>query len=392
MEKNIKIAYLLSFLKNSWFWLGVWIFYYLRYTNYAGIGILESVLIISMTLGEIPTGAIGDLLGKRRTLMMSFFLQATGLLLMSIAPNFSLLAFAIFLAGVGASFYSGTFDALIYDSLKQEGKEKSYPKVVAHVNSIAMIASAVCGALGGFMYVMNPSLPFLASSLGYGIGLIFTFFLKEPSVDTVIFNLKNFIAQTQKGFRELFKSTDIKSQTILLLSVGVFIVIADEMLNSFLGVEFGFNEKQIGILWALIYIVSALASQLTPYVVKSFKVNRSLFIVGVLIAVSFIISPVLGILLGGLTLLIRNSLQTIFDNLTTITINTNTESKYRAVTLSTYNMIKNIPYVLSAYFIGSLADTYSAKIITSWLGIILLGILATFAFPRIFRFLLRLRV
>lgn len=50
MERNIQIAYLLAFLKNTWFWLGVWVFFYLSYTNYAGIGIIETSLIIAMTI------------------------------------------------------------------------------------------------------------------------------------------------------------------------------------------------------------------------------------------------------------------------------------------------------------------------------------------------------
>ena len=75
MEKrNIVLAYILGYLKQSWFWLGIWVFYYLRFTNYAGIGIIESVMILTMTVGEIPTGAIADLLGKKkRPYLLPFF-------------------------------------------------------------------------------------------------------------------------------------------------------------------------------------------------------------------------------------------------------------------------------------------------------------------------------
>lgn len=73
IHKNIAIAYLLTFCKNSWFWLGIWVFYYLQFTNYAGIGIIETVLIITMTLTEIPTGAIADLFGKQLYFYRSYF-------------------------------------------------------------------------------------------------------------------------------------------------------------------------------------------------------------------------------------------------------------------------------------------------------------------------------
>jgi len=63
--RNITIAYTLSFLWKCWFWLGIWVFYYLRFTDYAGIGFLEAVMITTATIGEIPTGAIADILGKK---------------------------------------------------------------------------------------------------------------------------------------------------------------------------------------------------------------------------------------------------------------------------------------------------------------------------------------
>ena len=50
VHKNIAISYILTFCKNSWFWLGIWVFYYLRFTNYAGIGIIETLLIVTITL------------------------------------------------------------------------------------------------------------------------------------------------------------------------------------------------------------------------------------------------------------------------------------------------------------------------------------------------------
>lgn len=371
MIKNIRLAYLLVFLKNSWFWLGIWVFYYLRYTNYAGIGLIETVLIVTMTVFEIPTGAIADIFGKKRTLFLSFLLQGIGLLFMGVSPSFAFLAFAVFIAGVGGSLYSGTLEALVYDTLKQFNKESEYDKKIANINTIGWIAPAVCGALGGFMYVIKPGLPFLTSGALYLLGCITTLFLTEPLIDTVTFSFKNYLLQIKQGIKQLTKTIDIKNQTVLLLSIGVVVVIVDEMLNSFLGVEFGFKEKSIGVFWAVIYVISALASQAIPSYKKLFGEKTAFVFTGGIIALTLLVSPVLGLFFGGVSLLLRSSFQSIFSGLTSIAINNNTESKYRATTLSTFNMLKNIPYVLSAYFIGSLADRYSAKNSAFFLGILL---------------------
>ena len=375
MERNIKIAYVLMILKNSWFWLGIWVFYYLLFTNYAGIGIIETGLIVGMTVGEIPTGALADLLGKKKTLIISFLLMSIGLFGVGLANNYIYLAIWVFLAGIGNSFYSGTFEAMLYDSLKEIKKENSYAKVIANVGSLQLIAPAIAGFLGGYLYYLSPRLPFLFHGLFYFIGFFVSFFLLEPHLDTEKFSWQNFFSQMRYGFKELTKTIEIRKQTIILLSIGGIVVIADEMINGFLGVEFGFNEQLAGIFWSVVYILSSFSSQLTSGLVNYFKEKRSLLITGSLLGITFIISPKIGLVLGGMSLLLRSSLQVIFSNLTSIFINKNTESRYRATTLSTFNMLKNIPYVMLAFFVGSLADKYSAKIIAFWLGIILFGLL-----------------
>ena len=198
------------------------------------------------------------------------------------------------------------------------------------------------------------------------------FFLIEPHIDSVKFSFKVFLNQTTQGLKELFKNIDIKKQTSMFLTVGFFIVIASEMLNSFLAVDFKFDAGQLGILWSLIMIISAAASQLTPILKKLIKPNSLIILIGIAVAITFIVSPIIGIILGGISITLRSSLEGIFGNLASITINENTDSKFRATTISTFNMIKNIPYVLSAYFIGSLSDKVSAKTTAMYLGLLLL--------------------
>ena len=371
-KRNVLLSYLLAFSKTTWFWLGIWIFYYLRFTDYAGIGLIETVLIVTVTLAEIPTGAIADLIGKKKTLILAFLLETVGGFMMAATPNFPILLLSVFVMCVGGAFYSGTLDALVFDSLKEEGQEGTYAKKIANINTISLLSPAICGVIGGFMYKINPTLPFYANAFGYLIGLVTAFFLIEPHIDTERFSLKNFFKQSGQGLRELFKTADIKRQTILLLSVGFFVIISAEMVDGFLGFEFGFNEIQMGILWSVIYVICAIASQLTPFIRKTFKGNRSIIVVGLLMAVTFIVSPFIGLIVGGLTLALRSSLHSIFGNLYSIAINNNTESKYRATTLSTFNMMKNTPYVLTAYFIGALSDKLSAKTIALYLGIALI--------------------
>lgn len=376
MERNIKLAYCLAFLKNMWFWLGIWVFYYLKFTNYAGIGLIEMSLVVAMTISEIPTGAVADLLGKKKTLFLSFFLQGFGAFVFVLASHLYWLITAVFIMGVGGSFYSGTLEALVFDSLKEKGHEKKYPHIIAHITSLSLIAPAICSVIGGFLYLIEPRLPYLGHAVAYAVGTVLTLLLIEPKIDTEKFSFKNFLVQTKAGFGLLFKEKELRRQIIILLSVGFVIVICDEMLNSFLGVEYGYKPEILGIVWAGIYLLSALASQVTPHLKKTMSFATSALIIGFLIAFSLLVSPWLGMILGGFSLLLRSCLQAIFGNVTSIIINENTPSEYRATTISTYNLIKNIPYVLTAYLLGSLADSSSALTLATILGFSLMLLLA----------------
>lgn len=371
------MAYALVFLNHAWFWLGIWVFYYLRFATYSGIGLIETVLIVTMTLAEIPTGAVADLLGKKWSLTTAFFIQGLGNILMGTASSFLWLMGSVFVASLGGTLYSGTIEALVYDSLLSQREEAKYDRVISNMRTLQLVAPAVFGLIGGWLYSFSPGLPFIASGIAYLLACVLSFWLVEPPVDSEKFSLKAFLEQNKRGIQELTKTAAIQSQVILLLSIATIAVIVEEMLDSFLGVEFGFSETQLAFLWSFIFITSALASQLTPYISRRFSPKMSLILIGSLIGVSLAISPWLGLAVGGVTLVVRSSLLAIFGNITSLTINTFTQSKYRATTLSTFNMLKNIPYVFAAASIGFISDVISAKSTALIVGTLLLGLLTT---------------
>lgn len=332
---------------------------------------METINIAVFIIVSIPGGVIADIFGKKATIIISFFLQAIGSVMMGFAPNLTMLAISVIIMTTGSTLYSGSFEALVYDSLKDIKKEMFFDKIIANVRSISLITPAIAGAIGGYLYTLNPSLPFFAAGLFYFFGLITSLILSEPNIDTNKYSLSSFVEQTKTGWKELTKNPIIAKQTILLVSIGVIVVIANEVLDGILGIEFGFSETQMGVLWAVILLICAGASQLTSKVSKYLSEKKAVFLFGLIVAFSLIISPTLGLIIGGGVLIIRNASITLYHNFSSILVNKHTESRYRATTLSTFNMLKNIPYMASAYLIGHLADSFSAKYTAALLGLAL---------------------
>ncbi len=207
--RNVRLAYILNALNFAWFWVGIWVLFYLRFTNYAGIGIIESVMIGTGIILEIPTGAIGDLLGKKKTLLISFVFGALGSFLAAMAHDFNSLLVGIIFFVVAGALESGTMEAFVYDSLKEKNLENKFDRIVANLSTMKLVAISAASIIGGMLYVVDPRFPMLACTVASIIGFFVTLFVTEPNVDTFKFSFKQFLRQNTRGLSQLFKNIDV---------------------------------------------------------------------------------------------------------------------------------------------------------------------------------------
>lgn len=114
------------------------------------IGLAESVFHIVSLLCEVPSGMAADLLGRKKTLLSGGVLTVTCNLLMAFAPNLFTICLAMGLNALAMTMFSGTFTALVYDSLKTEGREDEYIQVSANSSQISMLANAI-GSLASLL-------------------------------------------------------------------------------------------------------------------------------------------------------------------------------------------------------------------------------------------------
>ncbi len=375
IKNNIFFIYILTFLHYSWFWSAIWVLFYLRFTNYAGVGILETIMILTTVLGEIPTGAIADMLGKKYTLTLAMLFAFIGNLIMGVSPSFFFLILGVIAASLGGVLTSGTTEALVYDSLLTTKDEKSYQKILGNISSIKMIALAISSIVGGFLYGISPGLPFLIVAFFQLIALISTLMLTEPPIDSVVFSLKNYLQQTTEGFKELFKTKEILVRNILIIAMTMVIVMNGHVLIDAQLVAQGWNGTQLGIISSVMFLASAAIGQLTQFFSNKLGAWFANIFAGLAIAITMILIPFLGIFVGTAFIMLRNGIMEIFGNSASENINRATQSKYRATTLSTYSMLANIPYIAAAFFIGKLMDTYSVHTVTGWLGLVLVLII-----------------
>jgi MFS family permease len=180
--RNIALFYVYQTATRLSFWVPVWVLYlqHQRGLTLTQITLLDAVFWAVSAASEIPTGVIADVWSRKWSIALGTFLQVWAILLYGTASTYGLLMLANILWAVSMSCVSGAEQALLYDTLQAQGRERAYLKVGA-VGSALMQAAGALGALGGgLMADVHITLPFLVTAAMHALGLAALLLVGEP--------------------------------------------------------------------------------------------------------------------------------------------------------------------------------------------------------------------
>ena len=165
IRRNITLFKWDHFCAGLWPMTAVLSIYFQNITgSYAAAMSVFSVCGLSQAVLEIPTGVFSDRIGRRQTLVLSALLILLCLVMWAAAgeANCSFLLFAgAVLYGASDAFMSGTVDALMFETLRQTGRDDEFKKLYA-VCRICNQAGLLTGILTGAAVMYFWSLRVLA--------------------------------------------------------------------------------------------------------------------------------------------------------------------------------------------------------------------------------------
>ena len=180
------------------------------------IGLLEGVYHITSMIFEIPSGALADLLGRKKSMIVSRILVAISCLIMLVSRNFWLFGLSFFIQALGNNFNSGTEEALIYDSMKALGEEEHYIGVSGRLNVIIEVSQGIATVLGGILAEYSFAYCYGASLIIAICALIPVLFMTEPPIEKQKKKDKNVIGMLGNHFKLSFGI--LKDNSRILLS------------------------------------------------------------------------------------------------------------------------------------------------------------------------------
>lgn len=155
-DRNVALFVAFRILFNARFYYPVFMVMFLDFGITVGeFGILNAVWAAAIVLLEVPSGALADLVGRRRLLVAGAGLMVCEMLVLCLVPVPSTwvmpaLVLNRILSGVAEAFISGADEALAFDSLQASGRAGEWPRVLERLmqwGGVVTVAAMVTGSL-----------------------------------------------------------------------------------------------------------------------------------------------------------------------------------------------------------------------------------------------------
>ena len=137
----------------------------------ADIGFVQGVFLFGMVAAELPTGYLADYLGRRRTLALGNVVTATVMTGFVFASSTAAFTALFLLWAVAWTLRSGTSDAWLYELLAEADLDDEFARLSGRAESVLLVVSAGAALAAGFLYTVDPAVPFAANAVAAALGL-----------------------------------------------------------------------------------------------------------------------------------------------------------------------------------------------------------------------------
>lgn len=372
-NRNTHIFYWVESGRSLVFMIPVWIAFLQQRISVTEISIYVAVIFATQLVLELPTGALADLIGRKRTIVIAYLIDAIQYLLFAFAWTFPQFMILAVVSGLAEALRSGSLEAIVYDSLKQEKKEDDFKKIMAQQGLRFQIGLVVSTMLGGYLYTLWQPLPFMLTGVFLiGSSIIASYFI-EPLIDSEKFGLRNYLRQIKWGAIESFKTERHRLVSLYYIAVGAITWMCAIYFNDYILIDLGFEATTRGVIASGLRLINVMliAKLLTNE--KIFDFRRTIMFFPIIMLIGFLpgywLDSYFGVPFVGLIMMSSTARWILLGKYT----NAAFSSKYRATAISTLSMVIGLIVVLGVMISGPIMTTWGdTRLVYSLLGLVTL--------------------
>ncbi|WP_202932530.1 MFS transporter [Halorussus salinus] len=387
-ESAVFKYYLYKATKAVEFYRPVMYLYFLAQgLSFTQIALLEAAYNVTTVLGEVPTGYVGDRIGRRDSLLVGTGVIAATLVAIGFAESFPALLGLYVCWSMGYNFRSGSEDAWLYDTLTDDLSEDRFSHVRGRGESVSLLTGVVAAVVGGYLGSVDLAYPFFVAAGVTALGLPVLLSLSDSETYEETDDEDLSLGRSVRIVRETVTNRRIRAFVVyyyvlfaaVLYLVFMFVQPIFETVVIDLGVAPGRVESLLGWYYAGISLVGAAVSYYAGAIKKRIGLRTWFlvlpFAVGAALAGMYLV-PVLALPV----LLLARGIADTTRALASQYVNDRTESLGRATVLSAMAMVSGltvIPFQLASGAVSDFSSPLLALAIAG--GVLVAGSLAVLA-------------
>ena len=278
--------------------------------------ILNSIWAASIILAEVPSGALSDMIGRKKMIVAAGIFMVIEMVVWGFAPTsdldllFWILAINRILSGLAEAAASGADEALVYDSIDEAGKKEDWAKILQKVTRWQSFAFMIALLTGGIIYdpdVMNQACAFLGfensltqqDTMRWPILLnlvtaVLTLLSACALRETENYQSKSDLLPLRAAFSQTWSVALWIARTPFALLVILAAATVDSVIRMFITMNseyyrlISYPEVAFGIIGAVIALQGMVVARISREMTERFGPNQNFLIISVLALLSFI--------------------------------------------------------------------------------------------------------
>jgi MFS family permease len=184
LAANVPFFYVYTFLNQFILDRAIWILFLVsKGFTLAQIAVIETAYHLMNFLCEVPTGYVADRYGKRASLLISQLVSVVSSALLLWGGHWTVVVTGFVIGALAGTLQSGATSALVYETLKQLGREAQFKRYNSHLAAVMLVAMGLSGIAGGALSEVNWAWVYFGKVVLSVLALIFAYLFTEPHAE-----------------------------------------------------------------------------------------------------------------------------------------------------------------------------------------------------------------
>lgn len=343
---------------NLWFVSAIWLYFYRIFITDQQIGFLDGFAFVIGLLAEVPSGVLADKFGRDKMVKLGQLLSGAGMLIQAFGGGFVPFFVGQAILMIGASFISGADQALFFEKLNFDRSSVHWRKLVTRGSQINLAATLSATLLGGWLYTINPQMPWVLTGIAFIGSALIIWSVKESrpvkKTQAALHELKEHLVSIGDGFKQFITPKLFLYVPVIVIVQGLFYTSGWGLLKLVLLDRFYFSPFWGSVVIAASGLIVVGLLSLMHRRAESLGERGVISTISLVAAASLLVSVADIGMWGCLVIFVIYAGEYMLHPFMSEILNNHAVDNQRATVLSVASFLRTLPYVILAPLIGYL--------------------------------------